>query len=301
MRIHRLTHASPDQIKSVCQQAGIPTDRIENAIDEVTDACSICARTGYPSPSKKISLTHVNEAFNIAVQIYFAFEVIRGKKRTILVITDIGTAFTEGLITENRNAETISTSLQSHWIMRHGIPTALSADDEYNKGKLRSLLQSHNIVFKARPTRRHNNTGKVERKIQTLKGIIQKIDLEISVCSAQQVVTPAFFLSNFFSGSRIMSSFQLARGYQPSILGIPATLVSADLLTAHVEQSATSAIQKAMRSYAHAVPGQSGYKEGDIIWVWYKSPKGQRPQRVDTRSGTAHFTVLSGGETDERW
>lgn len=212
-KIRRLIHAHPDQIKSICQQAGILNEDIAKAIDDVAEACIICARSGYPAPSTNISLNHVNEAFKMEVQLDFGFEIVRKQKRTILVITDTGTSFTGGLITASKSIDIISTCLESHWILRHGAPVSISADDEYNKGKLRSTLSTHNIDFKARPTRRYSKTVIVERKIQTVKGIIRKIDLEILSCSAEEVFSWAIFLFNFFSGSRLLSSFQLAHVY----------------------------------------------------------------------------------------
>lgn len=78
----------------------------------------------------------------------------------------------------------------------------------------------------------------------------------------------AVFLSNFFSGSKLLSSFQLAWGYQPSILGIPASRVPQELLDAHIEQTATRALQRAIRSRVQKVPRSSNYKQGDRVSVW---------------------------------
>lgn len=187
--------------------------------------------------------------------------------------------FTEGIIKGDRSSETISTALDSHWLMRHGAPAFLSADDEYNKGKLRSLLLSHYIVFKASPARRRNKKGKVERQIRTVREIIRKIDLKSSLFTPHQIVTRTVDLSNFFSGSMVLSSFQLARGYRNSILGISPTLCPPDLLSAHAEQYATRALQRAMGSNANKTLSQFAYKLGYIIWIWYKSSKGKEIDR----------------------
>lgn len=54
-------------------------------------------------------------------------------------------------------------------------------------------MQTHGIVFKPRPTRKHNKTGAVERKIQSVKGIIRKLDGEISGASASEwLLVPCF-------------------------------------------------------------------------------------------------------------
>lgn len=63
-KVHRYTHAHADTVKDLCKQAGVLTNNLEQAIDDVDNACEICARNGHRLPSKKVSLNHVNEAFN---------------------------------------------------------------------------------------------------------------------------------------------------------------------------------------------------------------------------------------------
>lgn len=273
-RIHRLTHAPSEQIKAVFEQAGALTDGLSEAIDTVENACGICRSSGRPAASRKISLTHVNEAFNMELQLDFGFEIVRGEKRTLLIITDAGTSFSEGGITSSRDIKAITQMLENTWVLRHGAPVAISADDEYNRKHLRAFLIAHSVTFKPRPTRRHNKTGIVERKIQTVKEIIRRMDKEITSASAEEIVSRAIFMSNFFSGTHILSSFQLVRGYQPSILGIPPSTVPPDLLHAHTEQVATRALQRAMRSRSSTFAPQQAYKPGDVIWVWYATTKG---------------------------
>lgn len=107
-----------------------------------------------------------------------------------------------------------------------------------------------------------------------MKQIIRRMDKELTNSNADDIVRRAIFMSNFFSGSRLLSSFQLARGYQPSILGIPQTVVPQDLLEAHIEQTSTRALQRAMKTNANNAAQQSTYQAGDQIWVWYESTKG---------------------------
>lgn len=273
-RIHRATHAPADQVIAICRQAGILTPALQEAIENVHAACDICTSSGRPKSSSKISLAHVNEAFNMEVQVDFCFEFIKDRRQTIFLITDTGTGFTEGAITAKRNLDDMCKLFEQLWIFKHGAPTSLSADDEYNRGKMRSFLESHYITFKQRPTRRHNKTGIIERKVQTVKSIIRKIDREISNNTSEEIVTRAIFLSNLFSGSRLLSSFQLVRGFQPSILGISTTKVPQSLLDAHVEQSATRALQRALKAKPANAVREAACKKGDPIWVWYSSSKG---------------------------
>lgn len=54
-------------LKPFFQQAGVLDNEVHDAIDEVREAFGICTESGKPAPSYKISLTHVNEEFNMKV------------------------------------------------------------------------------------------------------------------------------------------------------------------------------------------------------------------------------------------
>ena len=149
----------------------------------------------------------------------------------------------------------------------------VSADDEYNRKKLLCFLDTHDITFKPRPARRHNKVGIVERKNGTLKEIIRRLDTDISTADAYLIAKRATFLSKMFSGSRLLSSFELVRGYSPSVLGLPSSEITEELLQAHKQQVATRALQRLMGSRAPATPAPEMFAPGDEVWVFYKSSK----------------------------
>lgn len=272
-KIHRFTHAPTADVKAICKQAGILTDELEKAIDKVDKACEVCVRNGRPIPSKKISLTHINEAFNQEIQIDFTWCEIRGKKCIILVITDAGTGYTEARIVSHKNIDTIISILETTWIYTHGAPIRVSADDEYNRKKLADFLSVHDMQFQPRPARRHNKVGIVERKNGTLKTIIRRLDHDISTADDDTILARATFLSNMFSGSRLLSSFELVRGYSPAVLGLPKTVVSQKLINAHKEQVATRALQRLLHSRSHDSPTPDMFQPGADVWVFYNTSK----------------------------
>ena len=272
-QIHRFTHASADDVKSLCKHAGIMTKELESAIDKVHSACEVCAKNGQPRNSKKVSLNHVNEAFNQEIQMDFTFCDIRGIKQSLIVVTDTGTRYTECSIVVKKDIDTIINMLESLWICRHGAPENISADDEYHRRKLTTFLDAHDIKFKARPSRRHNKVGIVERKNGTLKQIIRRLDADVTTADARTIVHRATFLSNLFSGSRLLSSFELVRGYSPSVLGLPKTEVSEQLFQAHIEQTSTRALQRLIKSRVHETPPPHIFKPGAPVWICYNSSK----------------------------
>ena len=289
-RVHRYTHVHPEQLKEVCKAAGILTDDLASAIDTVDASCNICIQHGRPLPSKKVSLTHVNEAFNEEIQIDFTYAVVYRRsannpntydreKHILLVMTDTGTRYTEATIVTDRSVSTIINAYEKHWLCKHGASKRLSADDEYHRRALTGYLETHGIIFRARPTRRHNKIGIVERKNGTLKDIIRRLAMIHSKTPMNNVVTRATFICNLFSGSQTLSSFELARGYRPSLLGIPSTYVSQEILDAHTHQVATRALQRILRSRTPNTPTPGMFSPGDTVWVWYSTSKQNEDDR----------------------
>ena len=272
-RIHRYTDAHPDELRNICKDAGIMDNLLDDAITRVSEACQVCCKNGRSKPSRKVSLSHVNAAFNEEIQVDFLFVNLKGQNIVILIITDTGTGYSELIIAENRTAQVIVRVIEQSWVCRHGAPKALSADDEYNRRPILDYLRTHEIQFKARPARRHNKTGIVERKIGVVKSILYKLNDEVSTAAASSIVARAAFLSNLFSGNRLLSSFELARGFSPSIIGIPPSVVPQELLEAHREQVAIRALQRIAHSRAPAMPHSEIFSPGTPVWVFYRTTK----------------------------
>lgn len=132
-------------------------------------------------------------------------------------------------------------------------------------------MKSRNIVLKSRPTRRRNKTGIVERNIGLIKTIIGKLTEGITSASAEQILSLSCLLSNLFPGSRIISSLELVREYQPSILGLPSSVINKEILHAHKRQVATSALQKLLKSRIGNPVNPDLLSKRRPIWIWVKT------------------------------
>lgn len=98
------------------------------------------------------------------------------------------------------------------------------------------------------PTRSSHKSRKVDRNKGISKAILNKISKERIKASPQTLVARASFSTNLFHRNSILSSFQLARRFSPSLLGIPAKIVSQELLDAHKDMKAIRALHKALNS-----------------------------------------------------
>lgn len=103
--------------------------------------------------------------------------------------------------------------------------------------------------------------------------MLAKLNDSCTDATPEQIVARAAFLSNMFSDNRILSSFELVRGYSPSIMGIPHTIVTQELLNAHKEQVATRTLQRLMSSRALDALRKAMFNPGDDVWIFHRTTK----------------------------
>lgn len=148
---------------------------------------------------------------------------------------------------------------------------------------------------------RHNKTGIVERKNATIKAILSKLNNESSEASVETLVRRAAFLSNLFSGNRVLSSFELVRGYRPSIVGLPSNLVTQELLDARKEQTPTRKSQRLLQSRAHHSHHPDLFNSGDSVWVFNKTSKqNEAAEWIKATVITAHAHYLEVRRSNRR-
>lgn len=163
-RLHRFGHGTAHEVREFLKDANLDQDKVSEACDKVYAACPICAATGIPAFRKKVSLSHVNEAFYEEIQVEFLYASINGTKRIILNIVDVGTRYGERILSPSRDTEQIRIALAKSWIYRHGSPRKLSANHEFCRTSLSKYLRTHNIQLEPRPSRSSSKSGNVERK-----------------------------------------------------------------------------------------------------------------------------------------
>lgn len=63
-QVHRFGHAIADEMKKIMSRTVLDRAKISEACESLYDVCPICAATGRPAMRKKVSTSHINEAFN---------------------------------------------------------------------------------------------------------------------------------------------------------------------------------------------------------------------------------------------
>lgn len=90
-------------------------------------------------------------------------------------------------------------------------------------------------------------------------------------------------MSNCLHGSKTLSSFELAKGYAPSLVGNPSRHIPAEFIDAHINRVAVRALNKLLRSRNNRLLTQCDIRTGDAIAYFYKSTKGT--EKAEWREG----------------
>jgi len=272
-KLHRYTHATVEEMVKICKMAGILNEKIRQALQEAFESCEVCCRTGRPKDSKKVSITHLDSAFNASVQVDFFFPYVQDKTITVFHARDRATGYSELEVVPSRDLSAAALAFDRMWMSRHGAPSSVSGDPEFNRSAFKEMLSEHGIQFDARPARRHNKLGSVERKNGVLRPIIQRVSMQSPDLDLHTIVARSNFLGNIFRGSRLVSSFEHVRGYAPSITGLPQSMVTEDMLREHKERVAGQALCRLLSSKVPNVLTQQLVPEGTKIWALLKSGK----------------------------
>lgn len=270
-RLHDYSHATFEEMKRICGMAGILDHPLKLALEEKVASCDTCCRTGRPKNARTVSITHIGSSFNQSVQVDFFFPKIRGQTRILLHMRDRATGYSEVEAVPTRDLLDATVSFDRTWISRHGAPISVSGDQEFNRQPFKDLLEKHSCAFEIRPSRRHNKVGSVERKNAILRLILERISKFSPELTVSSTIARSNFLSNLFSGSKLLSSFEQVRGYTPGICGLPNRTVPTDLIDAHKERMASRALHRLFSSKSPKLLTAKALPQGTKIYALLKS------------------------------
>lgn len=225
----------------------------------------------FSSPNKKISLNHVNKAFNQAIQADILVIYIRDEKFYIMKIICPSTNYGEHLIVDNRSGNIVVSHLENDWIYGHGSHEEFGADLKFCNGFLKKLLRSLNIGLPFCPSHSSYKNGNVERNNGILKRVLEKLAKENTLTDASMIIARDSVMNNMFLSNSCMSSFQIVRGCSPSIVGVPSSVIPTELLEVHKQIKAARAINKLIRPHEHDTLSQCFLEKDTPLWIYYKS------------------------------
>lgn len=198
-------------------------------------------------PMKKVSIFHVNKSVSQELQADFLVAYVRGERLNVVNMVDADTGFEESVFVPSRNAEVMKAMIGTKQFCQHGAPKKFSADPELCQDVLRTFMESHDIGIVDRPLRSSNKNEIIERKNGVFKTTPFKISQEKKNDPPETLITRASLLTNLLHRSGTLSTFQLARSYSSFILVLPPVMVTEEILTAHMEISASRALYNTLK------------------------------------------------------
>lgn len=155
----------------------------------------------------------------------------------------------------------------------HGTPERFSSDPEFCRPVLRNFTEGHGIAVMPIPSRSCHQNGRIERNNGAFKLIVERVSRAEATAILATVVAHASFLTNCIRGSKLLSGFQLVRGYRPSVSGIPSNMVSQDMIDAYISHEAPRALKRMMNARIPTELSSHVLPPGATILVYYKSSK----------------------------
>lgn len=168
-------------------------------------------------------------------------------------------------------------------INHHGATKAFSADPEFCKKSLIAFLKKHKSEVCSLRSRSSHKNGKIEQinGLFKLKLVLEKLAQENCADSAHILVSRASLFTNMQHGSTVLSSFQMVRGYGPSIIGRPTKVVLDKQFEAQIQLTAHRELMKALSSRVPCLLTEGELPAGRHIWVQYNTyKKNERPRRI---------------------
>ena len=130
---------------------------------------------------------------------------------------------------------------ETEWFNVYGLPLTASTDPEFAKDPFLTFLKHYEVKFEPRPARRQNKIGIVESKNNILRTLTRRLMRDADYFNTtrgtsetpSEILSRAFFLANIIYGDKQLNSFEMVRSYTPSLVGLPKTQVSQEMMDAH--------------------------------------------------------------------
>lgn len=161
------------------------------------------------------------------------------------------------------------------WIQTH--PFQVSAQIKKNQ-------------FQTTPCQKTQKCSRSWEKNETLKWIVEHLATTDLEASPNMLISRAV-LSNSFSGSRLLSSFQLAIGYSSSIVGNQSTILPQPLLEANQHQMTKRALNLLLRSQNQNTIHPGGIKVNDNLLFLVNFSQQKNPHSVNKGLSNPCFQI----------
>ena len=268
-----LKHGSYTAMVDWIKGAGRWSPELSENIKSLLEECS-CVQALEPLPHPVVSVNlPVKE-----VQSSLAIDCVYFEGVPCLHVLDKCTQWSEASVLRTRKLQhqaEVFTRIQIH---RHGTPRVVTADNEYNKGAFKRMLDNFDIAFSPIAANDHEANGQVERGNRTLRSFFRRVRSEMPQASVSEILSGALFGKNICKGQKIASSFELLYQRKPRTIGelelISDTPVS---ISEHIRDATNRRLSTMIRKQARFSPK---IKPGDYVFFWRDGKRWMGPGKV---------------------
>ena len=268
LKLHKqFAHPKPEKLKLLIKNSGISSNNINQAVDEISDACEICKRFKKPLPRPIVAMPSATE-FNETVAMDIKFII----GHPVLHLIDHVTRYSAGCRLNNKKPESVVQAILTNWIRIFGHPKYFLWDNggEFDNNDTKELCEKFNIHIKTTAAESPWSNGLCERANAILQNMVLKV-MEDSKCSLDLAIPWAISAKNALSNTYGFSPNQLVFGKNinlpavhndllPAKNTISSPLIAQHLMTLHKARQAfihqesceklRRALNKQTRSYS---------------------------------------------------
>ena len=164
------------------------TPVFKQALQKAVNKCTSCNETGRPLQSREISFGKILSSFNHHIQLDFFFSS-EFDNAPIFYMVDVHTGYSPASLMQTHEMDEAAPQLEVACINVHGAPSIISGDIQFFNSGFADALGYFSIQFEARPERRQNKLGVVERKNAVVRVLLQRHLKCIKIVSVRRCVS----------------------------------------------------------------------------------------------------------------
>ena len=167
-RVHKHVcgHAAYSDIRTLLKRNNMLNQTVQHYLGRVIHSFHNCVQSSSPQPTRKVSLSSLDSAFNDTV--YIDHMYLDDMK--VFHVMDMHSRYLSCMITRSTNMSESIVAFQCFWLNAHWTTRVVRADPAFLTGEFSTFSEQNGFELSVIPTRRHN-----KNTLEPNHGIIRAI------------------------------------------------------------------------------------------------------------------------------
>ena len=275
----QLQHGSFNQIKNYLQSAKLWNSNLVEPLRTILNNCPCVLQKPPPSHSV-ISSRPPNDGVHGEISV----DIISLGGHLYLHVIDRSTRWSELGHLPSKRLETQIRIFKSIYLYRHGPPSSIRGDEEYNKPEFLHFCESIETNFIAIAANHHEANGVIERANRTIRMYYDKLRLAHGKSSVHECVERATFAKNICRNADSVSPFERLYGRTANIMqGLP-SIIHPNIASSLPNPNSVTTSRESSKRVKRAIKSQLRCpikpSIGDMVYFWRDKQRWLGPARV---------------------